>query len=482
MSRRSDEETIQAILDGKLDAREFEAFERRLLAEPELRELYRSYGRMTHVLEEKFAHSEPSVVPFTSRPNSRKATFAIAACAAGLGIASLFIFNPAESSASVQLGPESHGRVVHTTGQVKAGAMVKGSVIELDHGSASVTLPSGAQAYFEGPGSLEYQGDDHFHLQEGRVWFENTDASQQIVCTTADLRVDAPAGEFGVISEKGKPQELHVLRGEVLVTSPDQHTSRLGGGHSAYWANASLTTSSSASRFSAGFPQAVAIFSENFDDPDLTPLAGKHPDIGAGPWTVERGGPVIKNGVLDTSGNLRHTAFAPLGGAPLDELSHVLLVTLVSEDPQTSRFHSEGWAGVSLYTGDQERIFVGDPNGPEEGWGLHPVGYEARHACPLLAGKNTVTMRYDYRSGLAQLFEGTETTGPALASEWISPGLSFDRLRIANGSQADAAVDAGKDASAAGEGEGVEIRGDIALRQITVTVLSAEQEIRSAQP
>jgi hypothetical protein len=321
-----------------------------------------------------------------------------------------------------------------------------------------------------------------FHLKEGRAWFANSSDSKQVICTTEDLRIEAPASEFGLIADHGKRQELHVLRGDVHLTTPTNGVSHVGVGESALWANASLTTGRSATAFSTGFPRAVAIFSEDFDEPDLTPLAGKMPDVGDGPWSVDRGGPVIKDGVLDTSGNLRHAAFAPLSGAPLDELSHILLLTLETENPDTSRFHSEGWAGVSLYTGEHERLFVGDPNGPEKGWALHPVGYEARHACPLLDGKNTVTLRYDFRSGLAQLFEGTDTSGPALASEWISPGLSFDRIRIANGSQADAAEDAGKPRSAAGQGPDVEIRGDIALRQIKVTVLSADQEIRAAQP
>lgn len=482
MSLRSDEETIQAILDGKLDSREFEVFEQRLRSEPELRELYRSYSRMTHVLSEKFAHSEPVVVPFKPRRSQSAAIIAIAACAAVLGIASFFFLNRPEPVALVQLGPESHGRVVHLEVPADSNHLTVGSVVELDHGSASITLPSGAHAYFEGPGSLKYLGEDSFHLTEGRAWFATQSKSRHVICTTNDLRINAPECEFGIIADRGRRQELHVIRGGVQLTTTDHSIRHVGVGESAVWANASLTEGQTATQFSTSFPKAVAIFSEDFDEPDLTPLAGKQPDIGAGPWSVTRGGPVIENGVLDTSGNLRHAAFAPLSGAPLDELSHVLLLTLITENPETSRFHSEGWAGVSLYTGDQERIFVGDPNGPEKGWALHPVGLEARHACPLLDGKNTVTLRYDFRSGLAQLFEGTDTSGPALASEWISPGLSFDRLRIANGSQADAAVDAGKDASAAGTGKDVEIRGDIALRQIKVTVLSSDQEIRATQP
>ncbi|MEP4077689.1 anti-sigma factor family protein [Haloferula sp.] len=482
MSRRSDEETIQAILDGKIDAREFDDFERRLIAEPELREIYRSYSRMTHVLDEKFAHSEPAVAPFKPRRSRSAAIIAIAACAAALGIASIFFFNGQDPHAVVELGPESHGRIVHAETPSAPDQLTAGSIIELEHGSASISLPSGTNAYFEGPGKLKYLGDDQFHLTEGRAWFETPDQSRPVVCTTADLKVDATQGEFGVIADHEKRQELHVIVGNAQVTASDQTISQLGVGESAQWVNAALTKGHDTVEFSGGFPKAVAIFSEDFNEPDLTPLAGKQPDVGSGPWSVERGGPVIENGVLDTSGNLRHAAFAPLSGAPLDELSHVLLLTLITEKPDTSRFHSEGWAGVSLYTGDQERIFVGDPNGPEKGWALHPVGLEARHACPLLAGKNTVTLRYDFRSGHAQLFEGTDTSGPALASEWISPGLSFDRIRIANGSQADAAVDAGKDAAAAGAGKEVEIRGDIAIRQIKVTVLSADQEVRAARP
>ncbi|MEM1085775.1 MAG: hypothetical protein AAGI48_16830 [Verrucomicrobiota bacterium] len=482
MSRRSDEETIQAILDGKLDAQSFEAFENRLRQEPELRELYRSYSRMTHVLEEKFAHSEPVIVPIKKRSTRPLVIFAAAACAAILAVAPALFLHDRDAEATVLLGPESRGRVVHLESSADPLELVRGSVIELEHGSASIDFPNGAKAYFEGPGTLKYAGDHSFHLNEGRVWIEARGVSESIVCTTGDLRVTAPDGEFGLIASRDQRQELHVLRGNVQVTTSDRTTSQIGAGESALWADATLTTGRDFGVFSTGFPAAVEIFLEDFDESEPTPLAGKQPDVGSGPWTIERGGPVIENGVLDTSGNGRHAAFAPLGGAPLDELSHVLLLTLETESPDTARFHSEGWAGVSLYTGDQERVFVGDPNGPEKGWALHPVGYEARHACPLLAGSNVVTLRYDFRSGHAQLFEGTDTSGPALASEWISPGLRFDRLRIANGSQADGAVDAGKPASAAGDGPDVLIRGDIALRRIKVTVLSAEQENRAGQP
>ena len=59
---------------------------------------------------------------------------------------------------------------------------------------------------------------------------------------------------------------------------------------------------------------------------------------------------------------------------------------------------------------------------------------------PPLQGKRTVSLRYDYRTGLAELFEGLHCAGQPLASEWIPAGLKFDRLRIGNGEGGDLAV------------------------------------------
>jgi hypothetical protein len=478
MSLRDDEQLIQDALDHKLDARRFAALEARLLREPELRELYLSYSRMDGLLGEKFGDSESKITPIRRKPTRWMAWGALAASLAGLAALLPFALKD-QPECLVEFGPESHGRVIHRQGDSGERVLRVGSRLELEHGSASVRLRDGGRAYFEGPGALEMVEPTRFRLQEGRAWFESGEGNP-VACVTEAFEIHAGHGEFGVIATN--QAELHVLSGELSVLTPDGKTAGLSAGHSARWDGETLLTADTATAFTTGFPKAVTIFADNFDEPDLTPLSGKMPDTGAGPWKIEYGGPLIENGILDTSGNVRHTAFAPLEIPVLDDVSHVLLLTLETEDPATSRFHSPGWAGVSLYTGDQERIFVGDPCGLAEGWALHPAGYSARNACPLLHGKSTVTLRYDYRTGLAQLFEGTDTSGPALASEWIEPGLQFDRIRIANGSQADAAVDAGKPASAAGDGPGVEVRGDIALRNLRLSVLSADARSVAAQP
>lgn len=472
MSLRTDEETIQAVLDGKLDARRFDAFEARLRNEPELRTLYRSYSRMAGVLEEKFSQSEPTtaILPRATR-RSRIAWIGVAAAAAVVAFTLPSLSPDPVSGPLVEFGPESHGQLVHELAERSLSRLLPGSRIELNHGSASIDFEAGGKAYFEGPGRLEYLGPDRFRLIEGRAWFDTR--SGKVACRTQHLEVNSPGAEFGMIADHAGREELHVFRGEVTMDSGPDSPQVVNAGTSALWSSEDVTLVQTSHSFATTFPEAVTVFAEDFNEPDLTPLAGKQPDHGAGPWKVEYGGPLIEHGVLDTSGNVRHTVFADISAHPLDELSHILLLTLETENPEAASFHSAGWAGVSLFTGDEERIFVGDPNGPEEGWALHPAGFSARHACPLLEGKVTVTMRYDYRTGLAQLFEGTDTSGPALASEWIAPGLNFDRIRVANGSQADAAVDAGKPASAAGSNPDVEVRGDIAIRRIKVRVLSS---------
>ncbi|MBK1826706.1 anti-sigma factor family protein [Haloferula rosea] len=473
MSLRTDEETIQAILDGKLDARRFQAFEDRLRREPELRALYRSYSRIGGLLEEKFSQSEPNTAPLPrATRRSRIAWIGVAAAAAAVAITLPALSPEPVTGPLVEFGPESHGQLVHELAERNLSRLLPGSRIELSHGSASIQFESGGEAYFEGPGRLEYLGPDRFRLVEGRAWFDS--GSRSVACRTQHLEAESQGAEFGMLVDHAGREELHVLKGEVTMTNGPASRQTVDAGTSALWSTEDVTLVKTSHSFATRFPSAVTVFEEDFSEPDLTPLAGKNPDHGVGSWKVEYGGPLIENGVLDTSGNVRHTAFAGISGPPLDELSHILLLTLETENPDTAGFHSAGWAGVSLFTGDEERIFVGDPNGPEEGWALHPAGYSARHACPLLEGKTTVTLRYDYRSGLAQLFEGTDTSGPALASEWIAPGLQFDRVRIANGSQADAAVDAGKPASAAGDGPDVNVRGDIAIRRIKLRVLSSE--------
>lgn len=479
MRLKDEEELIQDLLDGKLSEGDFARVEQRLSEDTGFRKLYLSYVKSHHLLLEKFENGPDNVLPLPLNPmikRRRKALVGMAACVALF--ASLWVLvqlSKPEPGATLVFGPESAGRTEHAEGRAGSNFLWEGSSLELARGSVSIVMPSGVKGYFEGPGKLDMESLNQLRLHEGRAWFEVPDGAEGFVCVTNSLYVEDLGTEFGVYADPGSPEEVHVIEGKVRlhpINNPgDERFLVTGEGTSCQ--DERLKQADRAAAFSADFPKKITVFSDDFNDSDGTHLNGKDPDVGAGAWEVTKGGIKVQDGILDIMGELRNTAFAPLGTPQLNDHTHILLMTLTVEGPG-----GEGWAGVSLYTGDQERIFVGDPCGGGGDWALHPAGFQAINACPLLSGKTTVTLRYNYRTGLAELFEGDQTTGTPLASEWIAAGLSFDRIRIANGSAYDAALDAGGSEAEASFLEQSKIRSNIAVRLIKVTILSAEDTIR----
>jgi len=482
MKLRDAEKSIQNLLDGKLGEDEFARVEECLRVDPEFRKLYLSYVKSHHLLIEKFEHGGGKIIPMPVSPvfaRRRRVILALVASVAVVAtVATLFQVSRPEPGATLVYGPESAGRTDHGKGKTGANVMWVGSTLELARGSVSIVMPSGVKGYFEGPGKLDMESLNRLRLRQGRAWFEVPKGAEGFVCVTDSLFVEDLGTEFGVFADPGRPEEVHVIEGKVRLhpINRPQDERLLLRGEGTTWKGDQLEEADGPAAFSAAFPQKITIFSDDFNDPDGTPLDGKNSDIGAGPWQVTRGGMKVENGILDTRGELRNMAFAPLALPHLNDLTHILLMTLEAEGPG-----GKGWAGVSLYTGDQERIFVGDPCGDSGDWALHPAGSQAINACPLLAGKTTVTLRYNYRTGLAELFEGAETTGTPLASQWIAPGLDFDRVRIANGSTFDAVLDAGGSVAEAKFHDKTNIRSNIAVRRSQVTVLSAENTIRKVE-
>lgn len=479
MSLRDDESTIQNLLDGNLGEVAFAKVEARMRDDQEFRRLYLSYVKAHHLLVEKFETSGGKIVRMPASPLVRRrrrmglalvATLALLVTAAAL----VRLATP-EPSATLVYGPESKGRTAHPAGRVGNNLMWAGSTLELDRGSVSIMMPSGVKGYFEGPGKLDMESANKLRLRSGRVWFDVPVGAEGFVCATNSLFVEDLGTEFGVMADPGKPEEVHVLKGKVRLHPLDRPAEihNLVKGEGAAWKDQQLEGAPGPAAFAVAFPEKIVVFADDFNDPDGTPLEGKNPDLGAGPWKSTLGAMEVRNGVLDTRGERRNAAFAPLGQPHLNDLSHILLLTIEAHGPG-----DEGWAGVSLYTGDQERIFVGDPCGGSGDWALHPVGWQAINACPLLEGISTVTLRYNYRTGLVELFEGVETTGTPRASQWIAPGLAFDRIRIANGSVMDAILDAGGTAAATQFHAAINVRSNIAVRKITATVLSAANSVR----
>ncbi len=482
MSLREDEACIQELLDGSLGEPEFHLAEARMLADDDFRRLYLSYIRTHHLLAEKFDDgSGPGVEGAAARPRGRVARFApLVLLVAVIGLAAWAALEYSQRPhGEVRVGPETKAKIVHRQSMSGDDTLWTGSRLELERGSAEIRLRGGVRGYLEGPGAVEVPEEKHaLRILAGRIWLDVPASGKPFHLLTPKLRIGADAAGFGVVADPGQPEEVHAARRHVWVEPSGTRISALSldTGESAAWNGDAFEKPLHRRQFATGFPEPVVVFADDFLDPDGTPLHGKHPRTGAGPWSVTLGEMSVRGGCLDTSTQSRNAAFAPLGPPFLDDLSPIFLLTLEAEGPG-----AEGWAGVSLYTGDQERIFVGDPCGPEGDWALHSVGWQAVYACPLLAGKSTVTLRYNFRNGLTELFEGSDTTGTPLASQWIAPELSFDRIRIANGSQLDAILDAGGRPEEAVGAENAHVRSRITVRNLRATVLSASHRAGSSR-
>lgn len=469
------ETLLQSLFDGDCSEEQAAEAQELLRTDRKWRKMYLDYSRLNHSLCEKYEGGTTQVATGNFAANqgvdwSRLLPIAALLLLTGIVIALMARPKP-EPATLVQYGPESRGVIAHANGSSEEEKLFVGSYLHLQRGAVSLTFPTGVAALIEGPADFEMRGENAVHLKKGRGFFDVPEGVEGFTCTTETLEVVDMGTQFGVVA--GREDEVHVISGKVRLRPNDgvSDFQIYDDGERLAWRDSSLQLSIPSRDFASGFAGRVTVFADDFNEPDGTELDGKQPDIGEGAWKVTMGDAIIRDNVFDTSGAYRKAAYASIPPM-LNELSHVLLLTIEAETSE-SAMHTAGWAGVSLYTGEEERIFVGDPNGAGISWGLHPAGWQAQNACPELSGKTIVTLRYDYRTGLTELFEGESTTGEALASEWIAPNLVFDRLRIANGSQLDAALDAGLDSGDVDETQKVDVRSDIAIRSLRLDYLSS---------
>jgi hypothetical protein len=124
----------------------------------------------------------------------------------------------------------------------------------------------------------------------------------------------------------------------------------------------------------------------------------------------------------------------------------VILLTFKSVSPK-SLFHSDGYAGVSLFDGDGELFFFGDKARDSYSWNVVTYGKNYRrekvlegrtdYDLAIQGSQETFTLRYRQRNGRFDVFRGTGVHGLPILRGQTDPKLRFDGVRIANGSGGD---------------------------------------------
>ena len=429
--KRADHHLIQQVLDGSISQQAFAGFQQRMRTEPELAKLYGEYALLNHSLCEEF---EDQPIDSTPVPISRwcfPAWIAWLAAAAVL-VAAVSIYRkggvkPVPVMATVQFSPDA---VWQVTGVAPDGgspaSLPIGGTLRLSQGQVSIFTSPTASALIEGPSTLTFVSPESLHLAEGRGRFRLEKSRGQLEVTTPSMAAVGTAGDFGIATRSGAPDELHVFDGTVGM--------RLNG------ASESRTLSAGQAVRIAG---AVGIEPFAADTNRFQSRLSEFQTVMTAPfikaeWRMDYGNPAISADGID---GVNYSIFRRLPQAEPSGNHPVLLATLETKIPSTGSFHTDGWAGLSFFSSGNEVLFFGDTFGRERTWALDlRKGIPVSQTGERQIVAKTVTLRYDRRTGEVSLHEGNLPLGPAFRSGTIAPETTFDEIRLGASSSAAFAV------------------------------------------
>jgi hypothetical protein len=431
--KKSDHQLIQQVLDGAVSRQAFDSFQQRMREDPQLVKDYGGYALLHHSLSEEF-ESVPvvgNVVPVAGRRFPAK--FALIAAASVALLAGVVYLNSSAGPKSVPVtaaasfSPDAVWQIEGTSrNRGESAQLAIGETLRLLQGQARISPAPSVSALIDGPSVLTFVSPGSLHLAEGRGRFHGGDSGARLEVTTPSMSTVDLGTEFGIVTFKDGPDELHVIEGKVSMRPNGRSDAR-------------VLSAGEAGRISGAdgvelFPAAESSFPEDL---------GKFETICGGPfvkaeWRVDYGNPLVGGDGIE---GVNYSVFRRLPQAePAGERS-VVLATLETKAPTHGAFHGDGWAGLSLFSRGVEVLFFGDAYGPEQTWSL-----DVKHRVPAIlpgkrvVGARTVTLRYDRTTGEASLHEGGLPLGPAFCSGRLPVGTTFDEIRLGASSSAALAV------------------------------------------
>ena len=462
--KRVAHEEIQAVLDGTANEIEFHRFQESLRRDPELRRLYQSYALLHHSLSEEFEGQELAGLRAAApRPQGRPSGVitAVLSAAAAFAITATAIWlaarkdpaaselaaaaepvgetTPKEQPVEIRFSPDATWRIEGNVATRDAVARaLPGTRLFLDKGVAQCRFPDDVVGHVEAPAEMVYVAGDRLQLVEGKARFLVGEAGKGFTVETSSLVAVDLGTEFAVASHPSAPDELHVFTGKVEMRTPEGRERPLLGAGDAASVSAEGRVTRMAARpadFTNKLPAYRVALEDRFSNGGGS-LHGRLPARGRGAWEVRVGTAVLgSQGV--TGGGFQ--AFCHLDGPALGPDRPLLVATLELGATVAGPMHGPGWAGLSLFAGDEEKVFFGDSFGDEETWSLDvKQGIEPLLPDPKVVGPRIVTMVYDWRTGVTTLHPGDRPGGPEIVRGRIEPRLPIDGVRI--GASDDATV------------------------------------------
>lgn len=228
MNRRDLEFQLQCLFEGSLDQQALLELERELNDNPEARDAYIDYAHLHNALELRAEGIDLLHVVPMDRANSRSQRrffqiALIAAAAALVMLASvLWIISAPSPILTFATSPGAEVVVSHdlSEGETPRGAsMEPGSRLEIRRGTVEVTFASGIRGIIRGPADLTLHSPGLLHLAHGTAWFEVPPEAIGFQVSTPELILTDLGTEFGILSNRDYPHEVHVFAGKVEVAT-----------------------------------------------------------------------------------------------------------------------------------------------------------------------------------------------------------------------------------------------------------------------
>lgn len=429
--KRADHHLVQQVLDGDVTSEEFDGFQQRLREEPELIDLYKGYALLQHTLSEEFEDGLPGRA--SAEAGSRRTVKAgLLLLAGALAIlAALVWFKPwsffagAENVAVATFSVDAVWRIDGPSESLgSATGLPAGSCLKLVQGRASVSLEPTVTVLLDGPSVMTAVSKNELEMKSGRGLFRVGGSHSGLKVRTPNLTAVDAGTEFGIDTSPAGPDEVRVLSGKVEVTASRGGASLEIGAGTAVRVGAD------------GGIEKIPAAGRRFAD-----QLGRFETVAGGAfvrddWRVDFGNPTITEKRLE---GLNFTAYRKLGKPQPSDGNTVLLVTLQVVTPANGNFHTDGWAGMSFFSGGREVLFFGDSFGINGTWSL-----DVKQRLPVVLpeqpvkGARTVTLRYDAATGDVTLHDGGVPLKSAICAGKMPPGLAFDEIRL--GASAGAAL------------------------------------------
>lgn len=235
MNRETFEDYLSRLVDNQLSSAEFAELEQYLISNPEARAEYMEYMDMQNLLlleMEKKDHvlrDAPKVINIESvLREQRVKALRIAALSAvavvlitGIIMAFLAVDRSTPAIAfRTSVGTQytlTHDHAVRETADPNI--LETGSRLQLSQGSVELTFKTGVKAIIVAPADLTLYNENTVSFKEGNGWFQVPKEAIGFTVKTKQMDVIDLGTEFGILSHPDLPDEVHVLKGRVRVTS-----------------------------------------------------------------------------------------------------------------------------------------------------------------------------------------------------------------------------------------------------------------------